>query len=219
MTFRLAAILFALLGLSACARNDLAEPPVPLGPFALGLNIAVADNVQMVPISRPATPDEWEAVIIKAVDDRFGRYEGTKLYNIGISVDAYALAPPGIPVVAAPKSVLVVTANIWDDAARQKLNPEGHQITVFESLSGETVIGTGLTRSKKQQMEALAFNAVKKVEDWLLEHPEWFDMTKEELQAAMAARARAMKAAGKTADAAPAEPAEGTAGTPSAPAN
>src|SRR5690606_35049885 len=165
-----------MAGLSACARNDLAEPPVPLGEFALGLNIAVADNVQMVPISRPATPEEWEAAIVKAVGDRFGRYEGTKLYNIGISVDAYALAPPGIPVVAAPKSILVVTANIWDDAAQKKLNPEGHQITVFESLSGETVIGTGITRSRKQQMDALAFNAVKKVEDWLLEHPQWFGM-------------------------------------------
>lgn len=216
---RLCLALCLMAGLSACARNDLAEPPVPLGEFALGLNIAVADKVEMVPISRPATPDEWEAVMIKAVDDRFGRYEGTRLYNIGISVDAYALAPPGIPVVAAPKSVLVVTANIWDDAAQQKLNPEGHQITVFESLSGETVIGTGITRSKKQQMEALAFNAVKKVEDWLLEHPEWFGMTAEELQAAMAARTAAMKTAKEEAAAAPAEPAAAPAAPPAVPAN
>jgi hypothetical protein len=184
-----------LLLLAACAKNDLAEPPVPLGDFALGLNVAVADNVQMVPISRPATADEWETAIKKAVDDRFGRYEGTKLYNIGISIDAFALAPPGIPVVAAPKSVLVVTANIWDDGAQKKLNAEGKQFTVFESLSGETVIGTGLTRSKKQQMDALSYNAVKRVEDWLLEHPEWFGMTKQELDAAMAARAKAIKAA------------------------
>ena len=216
---RLCLALALMAGLSACARNDLAEPPVPLGPFALGLNIAVADNVQMVPISRPATPDEWEAVMIKAVDDRFGRYEGTKLYNIGISVDAYALAPPGIPVVAAPKSILVVTANIWDDAAQKKLNPEGHQITVFESLSGDTVIGTGLTRTKKQQMEALAFNAVKKVEDWLLEHPEWFDMTAEQLDAAMAARAETIKEARKApADPAP-EPMVEVVGPPADPAN
>jgi hypothetical protein len=220
---RFALALGLMAGLSACARNDLAEPPVPLGQFALGLNIAVADKVEMVPISRPATPDEWEAVMVKAVGDRFGRYQGSKLYNIGISVDAYALAPPGIPVVAAPKSILVVTANIWDDAARQKLNPEGKQITVFESLSGETVIGTGITRSRKQQMEALAFNAVKRVEDWLLEHPEWFDMTPEQLQAAMAARAEAVKTARKTAAAAPAaapaEPAAAPALPPAAPAN
>ena len=201
----------ALVGLvSACAKNDLAEPPVPLGEFALGLNIAVADNVQMVPISRPATVDEWETAMKKAVDDRFGRYQGTKLYNIGIAVDGYALAPPGIPVVAAPKSVLVITANIWDDAAQKKLNDKGEQFTVFEGLSGETMIGTGLTRTKKQQMDALAFNAAKRVEGWLLEHPEWFDMTKEELEAAMAKRTEDMAASKKTA---PAEAAAATTDT------
>ncbi len=78
--------------------------------------------------------------------------------------------------VAAPKSVLVITANIWDDAAEQKLNAEGKQITVFESLSGETVIGTGLTRNRKEQMEALSYNAVKRVEEWLVDNPEWFGL-------------------------------------------
>ncbi|NEX46869.1 hypothetical protein [Pseudotabrizicola algicola] len=162
--------------LLGCAKNDLADPPVPLGDFALGLNIVVTDKTQKVPISREASGEEWEAAMKKAVDDRFGRYEGTKLYNIGISVDGYALAPPGIPVVAAPKSILVITANVWDDAAQKKLNEEGKQITVFESLSGDTVIGTGITRTKQQQMDALAFNAVKRVEEWFLQNPEWFGL-------------------------------------------
>ena len=86
-----------------------------------------------------------------------------------------------------------------DEAAQKKLNAEGKQITVFEGMSGETVIGTGITRTKKQQMEALSYNAVKRVEEWLLENPEWFDMTKEELEAAMAARSTAMKGAKKAA--------------------
>lgn len=184
--------------LSACATNDLAEPPAPLGEFGLGLNIVVADNVQKVPISRDASPDEWEATMKKAVDARFGRYNGSRLYNIGISVDGYALAPPGIPVVAAPKSVLVITANVWDDAAQKKLNPEGKQITVFESLSGETVIGTGLTRSKQQQMDALSYNAVKRVEDWFLDNPEWFGLTAEDIAAARKAQAMAASAPAAT---------------------
>ena len=174
--FSAAAILSGCLALSACGKSDLADPPVPLGDFALGLNIVVADKVQKVPISRTATPEEWETAMKKAVDDRFGRYSGPRLFNIGISVDGYALAPPGIPVVAAPKSVLVVTANVWDDAKQLKLNDKGEQFTVFESLSGETFVGTGLTRTKRQQMDALSYNAVKKVEQWFLKHPEWFNI-------------------------------------------
>lgn len=173
---RLLACCFGVSLLAACQTSDLAEPPVPLGDFALGLNIAVADNVEMVPISRATTPEAWEAAIIKAVDDRFGRYSGSKLYNIGISIDAYALAPPGVPVVLKPKSVLVITANIWDDAAQKKLNPEGKQFTIFEKMSAETVVGSGLTQSKEKQMEILSYNAVKRVEEWLLEHPEWFGL-------------------------------------------
>ena len=173
---RLFAFGLGLTALAACQTNDLKEPPVPLGDFRLGLNIAVADNVQKVPISRDASKEDWEAAIKKAVDDRFGRYEGDKLYNIGISIDGYALAPPGVPLVLKPKSVLVVTANIWDDAARKKLNPEGKQLTIFEHMSAETVIGSGVTQNKKKQMEILSYNAAKSVEKWLLDNPEWFGL-------------------------------------------
>lgn len=164
--------------LASCQKNDLAEAPVPLGNFELGLNIVVADNMKKVPISRPATVEEWEAALIKSVDDRFGRYTGTKLYNIGIAVDGFALAPPGVPLVVSPKSVLVITANIWDDATGTKLNPEGKQFTIFEAFSGETVIGSGLTRSRAKQMEILSYNAAKRVEKWILENPEWVGLPK-----------------------------------------
>ena len=36
-----------------------------------GLNISVTDKLQMVPISRKATPEQWEAAMIKAIDARF----------------------------------------------------------------------------------------------------------------------------------------------------
>lgn len=193
------ALVLALgLALAGCQTNDLAEPPVPLGDFALGLNVAVADKVQMVPISRPATEAELETAMTKAVADRFGRYEGAKLYNIGISVDAYALAPPGIPLVASPKSVLVVTANIWDDAAQKKLNAEGKQLTIFEKMSGETVLGSGLTQSKEKQLQTLTYNAAKAVEAWLLENPQWFGLPAKTGSAAPGAAAKTAPAkAGK----------------------
>ena len=171
---RVFAPLLALLAVISCANKQLTEPRADLGNFGLGLNIVVADNVQMVPISRPATVEEWETAMQLAIDERFGRYTGTKAYNLGIAVDGYALAPPGIPIIASPKSVLVITANIWDDAAQLKLNEEGKQLMVFENLTPEEVIGSGLTKTREQQMAALAFNAAYAVEQWLMEHPEWF---------------------------------------------
>ena len=64
----------------------------------LGLNIAIADTAQVPGISRQATADEWEAAIKQAMDDRFGRYEGNRIYNFGINIEGYVLAPPGVPV-------------------------------------------------------------------------------------------------------------------------
>ncbi|WP_054303072.1 hypothetical protein [Gemmobacter sp. LW-1] len=172
---RLALPLILLLT-AACAKNDLSDPPADLGDFVLGHNIVVADKMQKVPISREATVEEWEAAMKKAVDDRFGRYEGKRIYNIGISVDAYALAPPGVPVVLSPKSVLAITANVWDDAKQKKLNAEGKKMTIFENLDGDSVVGSGLTKTREQQMAALSFNAARAVEKWFLDNPEWFDL-------------------------------------------
>lgn len=184
---RFPALLLGLTVLSACAKNDLAEVPAPLGNFALGLNIVVADNMQKVPISRPATVDEWETALKKAVDDRFSRYQGGKLYNIGLNVDAFALAPPGIPVVASPKSVLVISANVWDDAAQKKLNDKPKRLIVLETASGQSaLVGSGLTRTKAEQMAGLSYNAAKAVERWFLENPQWFEIPPEAAAAAIA---------------------------------
>ncbi len=173
---RILFLILSMTALAACQKNDLLEPPVYLGDFVFGHNIIITDNVTKSPISRNATPEEWKVSMTKAMEDRFGRYEGSRIYNIGISVDGYALAPPGIPIVAKPASALIITAHIWDDATATKLNPEGKQFTIFEKTSGETLIGSGLTRTKDQQMEILSYNAAKAIEGWLLAHPEWLGL-------------------------------------------
>lgn len=171
---RLSALTLGLVLLAACQTNDLAKPPPPLGDFVLGINVSVASMAQKGPLSREVTTAEMEAAIKSAVADRFGRYQGDKIYNIGIAVDGYALAPPGIPLVLKPKSVLVITVNVFDDAAGVALNPGGKQLTVFERMSPETVIGSGLTRTKAEQLAILSYNAAKAVERYLLENPQWF---------------------------------------------
>lgn len=172
-----AAVLVVLL--AGCAGDaDLADPPVSLGDFKLGHNIVVARNPTVGPLSRKATEEEWQKYMTEAIDRRFGRYDGEKLYHLGISVDGYVIAAPGIPVVASPKSVLIFTVTAWDDAAGVKLNEKAMQLTVLESLSGDTLIGSGLTQTKEEQMANLSASAARAVQNWLLDNPDWFGIEK-----------------------------------------
>ena len=188
---------FALLGLvlilGACAATAPLEEDLPdMGDFRLAYNIVVADNMQQVPPSREASGEEWIEILTAEIDRRFGGYEGDRLYHIAIHVDAYALAPPGIPVVLQPRSILVISANVWDDELQAKLHDDPEQLTIFEGAAPETmIIGSGLARSREEQMQILARNAARRIQLWMLTHPEWFSIDEDaaaEAQAALEAQ-------------------------------
>ncbi|UWQ96130.1 hypothetical protein K3728_02470 [Rhodobacteraceae bacterium M385] len=173
--------------LVACAAGDpLDEELPPMGDFRLAHNIVVADNMQQVPPSRNATPEEWVEILESEIDRRFGGYEGDRLYHIGVAVDGYALAPPGIPIVLSPRSILVLSVNIWDDELGRKLHDEAEQIIVFEGTSPETMlVGSGIARNRTEQMQVLARNAARRIQLFMLENPEWFNISEEEAAAAV----------------------------------
>ena len=179
---------FALLGLfmalAACdagTKELTEEPPVDLGNFALGHNVVVAEGMQQGPFSRKATEEEVQTALQSAIGQRFGRQDGDKLYHLGLKVEVYALALPGVPVVLTPKSVLAVAANVWDDEKGVKLNDEPKLLTVFEGVSGSTIVGSGLTRRKDEQLEILSRNMARAVERWLLENGQWFDIDPDDI--------------------------------------
>lgn len=172
---RAALALTAALALAACSSGrELREERAELGDFYLAHAIVVADNATVGPASRRASAEDWQEVLTEEMRRRFSRYDGDTLYHLGVSVDGYVLAMPGIPVVAAPKSALILGVTLWDDAAGGKVNERPHRITVLESLSGETVVSSGLTQSAEQQMQNLAENAVLAIENWLASNPDWF---------------------------------------------
>ena len=176
---RLLRSLTLLLGfslLAACETNDLKKPPGPLGDFVMGHNIAIADTAQVPGISRQATADEWEAAMKQAMVDRFGRYEGSRIYNFGINIDGYVLAPPGVPVVASPRSALIITVHVFDDATQTELNPGGKQLTMVEGISPESFVGSGWTQTKEQQLARMAYRAALSVQNYLLANPEWLGL-------------------------------------------
>lgn len=164
----------ALAVLAGCSLPaDIDAPLVNMGDFRFGHNIVVVNEPEIGPFSRTQTDEAWKEALTTAMDLRFGEYEGDKFYHIGINMDAYVLALPGVPLVFQPKSVLVITVNMWDDTAGEKVNEEAEALTIFEGISGETLISSGLTQDKEKQMTKLANNAAKAIQDWILEHPEW----------------------------------------------
>ena len=199
-----AAACLAATVLSGCGGSDLTTPPKPLGDFRLGYGIVVADNAEPAGPSRKATPDEWEAVLQKSLRAQLDRYQGEKLYHVGVGVKAYALAVPGVPLVLSPKSVIVISVDVWDDAIQKTINAEPKEFTVFEGLSGSTVIGSGLTKSREQQMQTLADNAAQRITDWLVENKAWFTPEAVAARAALAAAAPAAPAKPAPAKPAPA---------------
>jgi hypothetical protein len=190
---RLALPLLAAALLASCAAKPVLEDiPEPLGDFSLGYNIVVVDHPAQGPFSRDATDAELKAAMEKAIQDRFGRFHGENTYHIAVKIEAYALARAGIPVVFKPVSVLAITANVWTTEA--KLNEKPESITAFEAFDGNSLIGSGLTRTKEQQLAGLAEVAADKIETWLRTHPEWFGITGDEA-ARIAAEALAKQAA------------------------
>lgn len=171
-----------LVGLVAACNgaSDLGKAAVPLGDFNLKHNIVVAPKVQKVPLCRALESDVMTSMLQEAVAERFDRYDGERLYHFGISIEGYCLAPPGIPVVAAPKSAMIIRITVWDDAKNKKLTKKAHQITVIESLDQGPLVGSGYTKTAEEQFKNLSQNAVKQIENFLVRENRdkgWFNGT------------------------------------------
>tara|TARA_R110002074_G_scaffold104462_4_gene225582 strand:+ start:10606 stop:11184 length:579 start_codon:yes stop_codon:yes gene_type:complete len=181
---RVLAVLVSVAMLAACnGAADLNKAAVPLGDFNLQHNIAVAPKAQKGPLSRTASAEMLTKALTDATEERFGRYNGARNYHFGMSIEGYVLAQPGIPLVFAPKSILIVKVTVWDDAKNKKLNPEPHQITVFESFDQGPVVGSGYTKSAEEQLKNLSQNAAKALESYLVKQNRaegWFKGLPEE---------------------------------------
>lgn len=179
---RILMLIFAAGLLSACARDDLTLPAEQIGAFDPGHLLAVANDPQLGPFSRRAEEGQWKAGMEQSLEDRFrGRFEGDRLFHIGVAIEAYVLALPGVPLVYAPRSVLIFSVNFYEDATRTRLNAEPIRLTVFEACCTVPILGSGLTKTKEEQLEALSFNAARAIERTMRENAEWFGGVSEEL--------------------------------------
>jgi len=172
---RIAALLSVLFLVACGAEEDLSLRPDAIGQFRLGHNIAIADNIQLGPFSRTLTEDQIEGSVQSAVGARLRRYEGNGLYHLGMNVGGLVLARPGIPLVYSPNSVMIVDVTVFDNKTQSKLNEEPKRFVIGEGLKNTVpIIGSGYVRSAEEQLENLAANFARQLEDWIEENPDWF---------------------------------------------
>lgn len=186
MMKRIFAAFALLIGLSGCTLDSFlptGAPAADLGNFSLAHNIVIAPNPHKGPGSRDATSEELIEAVEAAIETRLRPYEGEKLYNIGLSIDGYALAEAGVPLVMAPKSALIIHVTLWDDAAGEKVNEEAHQIVVLEEITAKTLIGSGFFSTGDQQLNVLASRAAVALEEWLVENNQWFGVEPSDAEA------------------------------------
>jgi hypothetical protein len=175
---RRAFLLAVIAALAGCSQTLVDEAPEDLGAFKMRVNYAFADKAVQGPVSRDATPEEWTAAIENAIDLRLARYDGPQQYDIGISVEGYMLAPPGVPVLLNPRSTVIVLVNLYDVEKKEFL-AKAHQIQVLEDTSSESaLVGSGYVRTREEQMAGLALKVADKVEEWMAEEHKtkgWFN--------------------------------------------
>lgn len=179
----------AALGLAAliagCSASgaELGATRAELGDFRLCYNVVTTNDAVRGPLSREADLEVFADAIRDQIDRRFGRYEGDRLYHIAIHLDAYVLALPGVPLVASPRSALIISTNLWDDRLGRPVHDEPEQFTILESASGSSILGSGLTQSGDEQMAQLSENAALRLEEWMAQNPQWFEHPEDEGEA------------------------------------
>mgnify|MGYP001235193579 CR=1 FL=1 len=171
---RILAPLLLCLGLLGCTSAlDPAVQASPLGDFRLKHLVVIVDEPVQGALSRDLPDEVVKTAVTEAMATRFGRFEGKGEFSIGIKVAGYVLAQPGIPVLIAPRSMLLLNVAVFD-IDQKRINPEWKRMTVFEDAGGDTVLGSGYTQSAQEQVVELSKNAAIEIEKWMRENPDWF---------------------------------------------
>jgi hypothetical protein len=174
MFWRAASLCLVLLVGCSAPTEDFNSEVVPIGNFRLGQIVPRAEaELTKGPFSRPSSREDWMDALDLAFNARFSRFEGGSYYHLGITAAGYVLAKPGIPIIGAPKSILIFTVIVLEDHTGKILTEKPHQITVIEQFNGGSFLGSGFTRSQEEQLTDLAQQAARATEDWLRMQP-WF---------------------------------------------
>ena len=163
---------------TGCSISDYPSDISPIQPienFRLGHLVVKAENTQKGFFSRKASEQVLEDTLKNKLLISLSKQNGNHFFHISVVVSAYVLAKPGIPIILSPKSILIVDVSIFDDDSEQKVFDKPKRFSVFESLSSNTLIGSGLTLTAEEQLDNLTTIATYKINQWLVSNKDIFE--------------------------------------------
>ena len=171
-------LITTFLFFTGCSISDYPSDinPVPsIGNFKLGHVVVKAENAQKGFFSRNASEQILENTLKKKLSNSLSKQNGNQFFHISVVVSGYVLAKPGIPIILSPKSILIVDVSIFNDESEQKVFNKPKRFSIFESLSGNTILGSGLTLTAEEQLDNLTTIATYKISQWLVSNKDVFE--------------------------------------------
>ena len=171
-------LISAFLFFTSCSISDYPSNITPVQPienFKLGHLIVKAENTQRGFFSRNASEEILEHTLKTKLTNLLSNQNGNHFFHLSVVVSGYVLAKPGIPVILSPKSVLIIDVSIFDDETEQKVFSKPKRFSIFESLSSNTIIGSGLTLTAEEQLDNLTTIATHKISQWLISNKNIFE--------------------------------------------
>lgn len=128
----------------------------------------VTKNMERAEYSDEINEDALKASLRAAIMSKLSRSQGQTVYNIGVNVEAYALANAAVPSVSSPKSVLIMSVSFWDDSSDQKLIVAPVAVIAVDGLYGTSIIRTKPLKTKEQRIAALSAKAALEIERYFV---------------------------------------------------
>ena len=162
--------------LSACASGaKLGDERAELGDFLLGHgDRCYGKDAVKAPCLAQGRARRLERKPEAEVQRRFARYQGDTLLSPGVACRAMFWPFRAFPLVAAPKSFLILGVTVWDDAAGKKLNDKPHRIVVSRIAVGRNRDQFRPDAKRRRADANLSQNAVAAIERWLAKQEDWF---------------------------------------------
>ncbi len=187
------------LGLRRRRARSRRKPVEPLGQFQAGPRRSSWPQRRQGPRHRAdATTMNGSPGSMRRSSRRFRRYDGDQFYHLGVRVEGYVLAAPGIPLVVRAQIGVIVTVTVCGRRRGHEAERRSpSRSPCSKRCRARRSSASGLTQTKEEQLTAAVAERRPEIENWLREHADREGLVRRPRRGRAGGAPRARRAPGK----------------------